>query len=102
MSEPEHSPLPWFVGAQNDGLFIIDKRPRPSTDDVADIPGCTVIAKVYSHSNARLIVTAVNSHGRLIAAAKAVMANMPVPRGARRPEFDDLADAIAAAEEQAP
>lgn len=24
----------WYVASMNDGLFIIDKQPRPSTDDV--------------------------------------------------------------------
>jgi hypothetical protein len=42
------------------------------------------------------------SHDRLLATAKKVIERNPVPRGARRVEFDDLEDAIAAAEEIAP
>jgi hypothetical protein len=34
---PPAAPVPegkrWYIGAQNDGLFIIDAPPRPSTDD---------------------------------------------------------------------
>jgi hypothetical protein len=37
------------------------------------------------------------SHAALLAAAKKVMDRNPVPRGARRVEFDELADAITAA-----
>jgi hypothetical protein len=38
----------------------------------------------------------------LLVAAKKVMSRMPAPRGARRPEFDELEDAIAEAEKSAP
>jgi hypothetical protein len=40
------------------------------------------------------------SHDDLLAAAKKVMSRMPVPRGARRPEFDELEDAIVEAEKE--
>lgn len=34
MSEtPKFTPGPWYVGAMNDALFVIDQPPRPSTDD---------------------------------------------------------------------
>ena len=47
MSESKHTPGPWFVGAQNDALYIIDRRPAHDNDypnHHADV-GC--IAKVY-------------------------------------------------------
>lgn len=61
-----HTPGPWFIGAQNDGLFIIDKPPRPSTDDPVHDAQVAVIAHVYygnpadlhADANARLIATA--------------------------------------------
>ncbi len=37
----------WYVGAQNDGLYIIDHPPRPSTDDINPEQDVSVIAKVY-------------------------------------------------------
>lgn len=36
-----------YVGAQNDCLFIIDKPPRPSNDDINPDQDVKVIAKVY-------------------------------------------------------
>lgn len=30
----KHTKGPWYVGAMNDRLFIIDAPPRPSTDDI--------------------------------------------------------------------
>lgn len=53
----------WYVGSQNDGLFIIDQPPRPSTDDITTGPaGLNVIAKIYGGPNA-------DRHARLIAAS---------------------------------
>lgn len=34
----------WYVGAQNDGLFVIDAPPRPSTDDINPDQDVNVIA----------------------------------------------------------
>lgn len=45
--EAAHTPGPWFVGAQNDALYILDRRPAHDNDypdHEADV-GC--IAKVY-------------------------------------------------------
>jgi hypothetical protein len=41
----KHTPEPWHVGCQNDYPFIINQPPRPSTDDIVDIPDVIVIAK---------------------------------------------------------
>ncbi len=38
-----------YVATKNDGLFIIDKQPRTSNDDIADIPGVNVIATMGSN-----------------------------------------------------
>ena len=62
----KHTPGPWHVGSQNDGLFIINQPPRPSTDDIRfGTDGPTVIGAVYwqtdpdeSQANARLIAQA--------------------------------------------
>ena len=54
----------WYVGAKNDGLFIIDKPPRPSNDDVVDIPGVNVIATVSGSDRAA------SSRAKLLAASK--------------------------------
>jgi hypothetical protein len=42
---------PWYVGAQNDGLFIIDQPPRPAPlDDLTAGPrGLRVLAKLYDN-----------------------------------------------------
>jgi hypothetical protein len=48
------------VGAQNDAIFIINKPPRPSADDINPNQDVDVIAKVYlpDEANARLIAAA--------------------------------------------
>lgn len=48
MSEPTKK---IYLAAKNDGLFIIDKPPRPApADDPADIPNVTVIARFCDNS----------------------------------------------------
>ena len=62
------TPRPWYVGAQNDGLFVIDKPPRPVPADYpVDIPDVTLIASIdgYRPADAALIVTAVNEYDAL-------------------------------------
>lgn len=50
MADSKHTKGPWYVGAQNDGVFIIDKPPRPGpADHPADIPGVTIIGKLYDN-----------------------------------------------------
>lgn len=62
-----HTPGPWFVGAQNDALYVIDRRPAHDNDypDHAGDEAC--IARVYDDvrgsegsgaANARLIAAA--------------------------------------------
>jgi hypothetical protein len=63
---------PWYVGSMNDCVFIINKPPRPSTDEVwHDRPdGPEVICKIgpsaQDEANAALIVSAVNAHAALV------------------------------------
>jgi hypothetical protein len=59
----KHTPGPWYVGAMNDCLFVIDKPPRPSNDDVVPEGWVTYIAKLdYKYdaasANARFIAAA--------------------------------------------
>jgi hypothetical protein len=70
----EATQRPWFVGAQNDALYIINKHPSPSNDYPRHDRDMTMIAKVYeaSAANAELIVRAVNAHDDLVAALKAI------------------------------
>lgn len=64
-TEAKHTPGPWYVGAQNDGLYVIDRQPSPAPYD-APIPaegGPNVIAtpnwRLPDHeANARLIAQA--------------------------------------------
>lgn len=37
----------WYLGSQNDALYVIDQPPRPSTDDINPDQNVNVIAKVY-------------------------------------------------------
>jgi hypothetical protein len=37
----------WYVGAQNDAIYIIDQPPRPSNDEINPDRDVKVIAKVY-------------------------------------------------------
>jgi hypothetical protein len=60
-----HTPGPWYVGAMNDALFIIDAPPRPSNDDINPNQNVRVIAKV----NEDLGHSAVDAYSHLIAAA---------------------------------
>lgn len=56
----------WYLGAMNDGLFIINTPPRPSTDDIwHDRPdGPTLVLNVValSQEQAQAIVDAHNRH----------------------------------------
>lgn len=62
-----NTPGLWFVGVQNDILYIIDRAPRPSNDDVNPNQDIEPIAKVYKPregtfeaelANAQLLATA--------------------------------------------
>jgi len=64
---PQHTPGPWFVGAQNDALFIIDRRPAFSNDYPNHDADTEVIAKVYD--DVRGNAGAGRCNARLIAAA---------------------------------
>ena len=62
----QHTPGPWYVGAQNDALYIITRPPRPSRDDIVDIPDVKVIAIINVCND--------DANARLIAAAPALLA----------------------------
>lgn len=65
----QHTKGPWYVGAQNDALYIITRPPRPSNDDIVDIPDVEVIASVNAcndEANAKFIVDACNAHEMLV------------------------------------
>jgi len=80
MSAPLHTPTPWFVGCQNDALFIVSGRPPALNNDHPwhEAPRVAV-ARVYGQAegdclpvnacaNAAFIVRAVNSHDALLKA----------------------------------
>lgn len=62
------TPGPWFVGSQNDALFIINKPPRPSNDDINPNVDADVIAKVYDDADGAFIARAGNCWDDLVAA----------------------------------
>jgi len=57
----------WYLGSLNDGLFIIDAPPRPSTDDSwhdrPDGPEMVLNVTALSHEQAQAIVAAHNERG---------------------------------------
>jgi hypothetical protein len=57
----------WYIGAMNDALFIINRPPRPSTDDIwPDRPdGPTLILKTYPLS-AESVQEIVDAHNHII------------------------------------
>lgn len=70
MVETERS-TKWYVGTQNDGLFIIDQPPRPAPVDYLT-PGprdLEVIANVYHGPKA-------SEHAQLLAAAPEMAENL--------------------------
>lgn len=48
----------WYVGAMNDGLFVIDAPPRPSTDDITDQPNVNVIVAMGTNREAADLLVA--------------------------------------------
>lgn len=70
MDKATYTTGPWYVGAQNDGLFIVDKPPRPApADHPADIPGITIIGAVYDNVFDGAGASQGTANARLIAAA---------------------------------
>jgi hypothetical protein len=59
-----HTPGPWYVGAQNDGLYIIDRQPSPSNDDPRHDADVELVATPFAARGAT-----VEANARLIAAA---------------------------------
>lgn len=65
MSKEQHTHGPWFVGAQNDGMYIVSgEPPSPSNDYMVHDSDRTLIAKLegetfeMDRANARLIAAA--------------------------------------------
>ena len=74
---PDTSPAAlreWHLGAMNDGLFIIDAPPRPSTDDIVHDreDGPTMILNVTDlpEAKAQAVVNAHNAAIHALAAKK--------------------------------
>lgn len=65
MAESAYTRGPWFVGAQNDGLYVIDRMPSPAGND-APVPA-TAGPQVVATPNWR--VAEYRANARLIAAA---------------------------------
>jgi hypothetical protein len=65
----KHTPGPWYVGAQNDGLYIIDRQPRPSNDDPRHDADVELVATPFAARGAT-----VEANARLIAAAPELLA----------------------------
>lgn len=57
----------WYLGAQNDGLFIINRPPRPSNDDVDPDSGPTLAIPVAGISR-QAAQTIVDAHNAALAA----------------------------------
>lgn len=60
----------WYLGAQNDGLFIINRPPRPSNDDIDPDSGPTLAIPVAGISR-QAAQTIVDAHNAAITAAEA-------------------------------
>jgi hypothetical protein len=62
----------WYLGSMNDGLFIIDKPPRPSTDaivygnDNPNAPGLVLPVWPLSVERAQAIVDAHNGTAQTV------------------------------------
>ena len=58
----------WYLGSMNDGLFIIDAPPRPSTDDVfhdrTNGPSLVLNVVALTSEQAQAIVDAHNAEVR--------------------------------------
>ena len=109
MAEHSALSLPWFVGAQNDSLYIIDGKPAKDNDYPHHDYGPAAIAKVYHHgapgvaeARAAFIVRACNSHDALLAAAQRAFVLLEnigerVNRGERERDYHEERNALRAA-----
>lgn len=78
MSHPdtraEHTALPYYLGAQNDQLYITaGLSPALSNDHPNPDADRTVIAKVYDEQAGAALVREHNSHYALVAALKGLL-----------------------------
>jgi hypothetical protein len=81
----KHTPGPWYVGAQNDMLYILDRKPAASNDyPNHERKGLTCIARVYdptldaSEANARLMAAAPEMFEALLCADCALAGSVPL------------------------
>lgn len=79
----------WHVGAQNDILYVIDKPPRPSNDDINPNADVEVIAKVYQAKEGHAVEAA---RANLLAAAPEMFAALTAYRKAQRSLLERWAD----------
>ena len=88
--QPNAACRKWHLGSMNDGLFIIDTLPRPSTDDIhagrTDGPSLVLKAHGLSVADAQAICDAHNT-----ALAPAPQPNVRgLPEGFTRQEIEDM------------
>jgi hypothetical protein len=102
MAEPKFTPGPWYVGAMNDALFVIDQPPRPSTDHpnhkakTQSIAIVTVKRDLHAYeANANLMAAA----PELYDACRAALSMVETDQGP--PNWDLLRAALAKAEGRA-
>lgn len=75
MEKQQHTPTPWYVGAQNDALYITAGVPPAQSNDYPNHTAERIaLAHVYSEANARHIVRCVNAHDSLVAALERIAA----------------------------
>ena len=68
---------PWYVGAQNDTLYIIAGRaPSPNNDTPFHDADRIVIAKVYDEKSAAFIALTANTHDALVTSLRAALKNL--------------------------
>jgi hypothetical protein len=84
------TPGPWFVGAMNDGLFVIDQPPRPSNDDTLPTRKVKCLAKFEYAEKANADYTAAAAPDLFLAMA-ARIEELEKERDAAREHAQDRA-----------
>ncbi|MDK2757519.1 MAG: hypothetical protein KYX66_12365 [Blastomonas fulva] len=95
----QHTPSPWFVGAQNDAFYIVAGRaPAPNNDHPWHEAPRVVVAKVFGPSNHDVLPVNAPANAQLIAAAPAMLAMLEqIAEGEGPVLHHDLLDLIAKA-----
>lgn len=72
-----HTKLPFYVGCQNDAVYIISgKSPAKNNDYPVHDADRTVIARIYNPDDAQYIVRAANCHQQLVSALEDAIAEL--------------------------